>query len=273
MDLVTFAMNLYSQGIDPKLDLSRMREIIATSGVLHRDRHASAPCLRRRARVHGVLGQPQDAIRKCLAKHDADPAKAWGRWRICRSIRATSDGATKVIRINSQSGKGVLHVLERDLRITLPRWLQIQISRAWSRPPRRATGRRGLTRQHPRVVRCDVRGRTRCLAAWRIRRAQDRRRRAHAGHARRRHAPDRPRSRHGGRVGGCAGHEPGRHQHHRRSVRRDGAGRRNRRARDGLPARGREARERRWSSTASAWPSRRTPRAPCSRRCSPRPRA
>jgi 2-isopropylmalate synthase len=35
-----------------------------------------------------------------------------------------------VIRINSQSGKGgVLHVLERDLRISLPRWLQIDFSR------------------------------------------------------------------------------------------------------------------------------------------------
>src|SRR6204780_4498933 len=77
MDLVTFAMNLYSQGIDPKLDLSRMREIIETvescTEIATHPRHAYAGELV----LTAFSGSHQDAIRKCLAKHDADPAKAW----------------------------------------------------------------------------------------------------------------------------------------------------------------------------------------------------
>jgi 2-isopropylmalate synthase len=130
MDLVTFAMNLYSQGIDPKLDLSRMREIIETvescTEIATHPRHAYAGELVFTA----FSGSHQDAIRKCLAKHDADPAKAWEVAYLPIDPRDLGRRYEEVIRINSQSGKGgVLHVLERDLRITLPRWLQIDFSR------------------------------------------------------------------------------------------------------------------------------------------------
>jgi len=72
-------------------------------------------------------GSHQDAIRKCLVKQDADPAKAWEVAYLPIDPRDLGRRYEEVIRINSQSGKGgVLHVLERDLRITLPRWLQIE---------------------------------------------------------------------------------------------------------------------------------------------------
>src|SRR4029077_10570545 len=64
MDLVTMAMNLYSQGVDPKLDLSRMREIIETvescTGITTHPRHAYAGELVFTA----FSGSHQDAIRK-----------------------------------------------------------------------------------------------------------------------------------------------------------------------------------------------------------------
>jgi 2-isopropylmalate synthase len=130
MDLVTFAMNLYSQGIDPKLDLSRMREIIETveycTEIATHPRHAYAGELVFTA----FSGSHQDAIRKCLAKQDADASRAWDVAYLPIDPRDLGRRYEEVIRINSQSGKGgVLHVLERDLGITLPRWLQIDFSR------------------------------------------------------------------------------------------------------------------------------------------------
>jgi 2-isopropylmalate synthase len=130
MDLVTFAMNLYSQGIDPKLDLSHMREIIETveycTEIATHPRHAYAGELVFTA----FSGSHQDAIRKCLVKQDADPAKTWDVAYLPIDPRDLGRRYEEVIRINSQSGKGgVLHVLERDLGITLPRWLQIDFSR------------------------------------------------------------------------------------------------------------------------------------------------
>lgn len=127
MDLVTIAMNLYSQGIDPQLDLSGMAEIVRTveacTEITTHPRHPYAGDLVFTA----FSGSHQDAIRKCLhvRKEDApwqvaylpiDPADVGRRYE-------------EVVRINSQSGKGgVAHVLERDYGITLPRWMQIELA-------------------------------------------------------------------------------------------------------------------------------------------------
>jgi hypothetical protein len=107
-----------------------MREIIETvescTEIATHPRHAYAGELVFTA----FSGSHQDAIRKCLVKHDADPAKAWEVAYLPIDPRDLGRRYEEVIRINSQSGKGgVLHVIERDLRITLPRWLQIDFSR------------------------------------------------------------------------------------------------------------------------------------------------
>ena len=60
-------------------------------------------------------------------------------------------------------------------RITLPRWLQIDFSRVVQTLAEQRGGEVS-TRQHPRVVRCDVRGRTRCLqrlAEYDVRKTED----------------------------------------------------------------------------------------------------
>jgi 2-isopropylmalate synthase len=128
MDLVTMAMNLYSQGIDPKLDLSDMRRIIDTveycTEIETHPRHAYAGEL-----VYTAFsGSHQDAIRKSLSKQRKDEP-----WQVAYLPIDPSDLGRRyeeVIRINSQSGKGgVLYVLERDFGITLPRWLQIAFSK------------------------------------------------------------------------------------------------------------------------------------------------
>ncbi|NWN91446.1 2-isopropylmalate synthase [Marinobacter adhaerens] len=128
MDLVTMAMNLYSQGIDPTLDLSGMAEITevveACTEISTHPRHPYAGELVFTA----FSGSHQDAIRKCLARR-----KDGDTWNVAYLPIDPSDLGRRyeeVVRINSQSGKGgVAYVLERDYNISLPRWLQIEFSK------------------------------------------------------------------------------------------------------------------------------------------------
>ncbi len=128
MDLVTMAMNLYSQGVDPRLDLSGMAEITdvveACTEISTHPRHPYAGELVFTA----FSGSHQDAIRKCLAHR-----KEGDQWQVAYLPIDPKDLGRRyeeVVRINSQSGKGgVAHVLERDYDISLPRWLQIEFSR------------------------------------------------------------------------------------------------------------------------------------------------
>lgn len=128
MDLVTMAMNLYSQGIDPTLDLSGMAEITevveACTEISTHPRHPYAGELVFTA----FSGSHQDAIRKCLSKRkDGD---VWNVAYLPIDPRDLGRRYEEVVRINSQSGKGgVAYVLERDYKITLPRWLQIEFSK------------------------------------------------------------------------------------------------------------------------------------------------
>ncbi|TNE82596.1 MAG: 2-isopropylmalate synthase [Gammaproteobacteria bacterium] len=132
MDLVTMAMNLYSQGIDPNLDLSGMAEITevveACTEISTHPRHPYAGELVFTA----FSGSHQDAIRKCLARR-----KEGDVWNVAYLPIDPSDVGRRyeeVVRINSQSGKGgVAYVLERDYDITLPRWLQIEFSKVVQR--------------------------------------------------------------------------------------------------------------------------------------------
>ncbi|MES2908091.1 MAG: 2-isopropylmalate synthase [Pseudomonadota bacterium] len=131
MDLVTMAMNLYSQGVDPTLDFSDMRSVIdtveAVTEIATHPRHAYAGELVFTA----FSGSHQDAIRKCL-NNQVEAVSAEHPWDVAYlpiDPRDLGRRYEEVVRINSQSGKGgVLHVLEQQFGITLPRWLQIALS-------------------------------------------------------------------------------------------------------------------------------------------------
>jgi 2-isopropylmalate synthase len=134
MDIVTMAMNIYSQGMDPMLDLSDMDRIISvveqcTQLSVH-PRHPYAGDL-----VFAAFsGSHQDAINKCLAIDEANRAANGpdSHWRVAYlPIDPRDVGRTyqEVIRINSQSGKGgVAYVLEQDYGLQLPRWMQVDFS-------------------------------------------------------------------------------------------------------------------------------------------------
>ena len=129
MDIVTMAMNLYSQGVDPRLNLSQMDEIIQTvkecTQLPVHPRHPYAGELVFTA----FSGSHQDAIKKCLAQRET--SKPWEVAYLPIDPADIGRSYQEVIRINSQSGKGgIAYVLERDFGLQLPRWLQIDFSQA-----------------------------------------------------------------------------------------------------------------------------------------------
>lgn len=127
MDIVTMAMNLYSQGVDPELDISNPDEIIQVvaecTGIPLHPRHPWVGEL-----VYTAFsGSHQDAIRKCLQQQQADE-----HWQVAYLPIDPKDigrDYQAVIRVNSQSGKGgVAFVLERDYGLSLPRWMQVELA-------------------------------------------------------------------------------------------------------------------------------------------------
>lgn len=129
MDIVTMAMNLYSQGIDPLLNLSNMDEIVRTVKICTQlpvhPRHPYAGELVFTA----FSGSHQDAIKKCLALRKDDSEAIWDVAYLPIDPRDLGRSYQEVIRVNSQSGKGgVAYSLERDFGLQVPRWMQIAFS-------------------------------------------------------------------------------------------------------------------------------------------------
>jgi len=127
MDIVTLAMNLYSQGIDPGLDLGRPDEIIQVySECTRMPVHPRHPWVGELVYT-AFSGSHQDAIRKCLARQRAD--EPWQVAYLPIDPKDLGRDYQAVIRVNSQSGKGgVAFVLERDFGLLLPRWLQVELA-------------------------------------------------------------------------------------------------------------------------------------------------
>ena len=129
MDMITMAMNLYSQGIDPKLDLGNVLEIIevveSCTEIAVSPRHPWAGEL-----VYTAFsGSHQDAIRKSVAFHKAQNKSHWDVAYLPIDPRDIGREYEAVVRINSQSGKGgVALVLERDYGIELPKWMHPVLS-------------------------------------------------------------------------------------------------------------------------------------------------
>lgn len=130
MDIITMAMNLYSQGIDPQLALGDMERTVevyrrCTDMPVH-PRHPWAGEL-----VYAAFsGSHQDAIRKSMAFHREHALPHWTVAYLPIDPRDLGRRYEEVVRINSQSGKGgVALVLERDHGISLPKWLHPAVSR------------------------------------------------------------------------------------------------------------------------------------------------
>jgi 2-isopropylmalate synthase len=129
VDLVTLAMNLYTQGVHPGLDFSdidAVRQLVEQCNQLPvHPRHPYAGDLVFTA----FSGSHQDAIKKGFAQQQPDAI-----WEVPYLPIDPADlgrSYDAVIRVNSQSGKGgMAYLLEQEYGLALPRRLQIEFSRA-----------------------------------------------------------------------------------------------------------------------------------------------
>ncbi|MBG31283.1 MAG: 2-isopropylmalate synthase [Opitutae bacterium] len=125
LDIVTVALNMYSQGVHPGLELSDLdaiREIYErTTGMTVHQRHPYGGDLVFTA----FSGSHQDAIKKGMDLREKDGDDDANRWQVpYLSIDPRDMGRSyeAIIRINSQSGKGgVAYVLSREYGIDLPK--------------------------------------------------------------------------------------------------------------------------------------------------------
>jgi len=129
VDLVTLALNLYTQGVHPGLDFSdidAVRKIVEDCNQL--------PVHPRHPYVGDLVftafsGSHQDAIKKGFAKQQ--PNALWEIPYLPIDPQDLGRSYDAVIRVNSQSGKGGMsYLLEQDYGLVLPRRLQIEFSRA-----------------------------------------------------------------------------------------------------------------------------------------------
>ncbi len=127
VDIVTMALNLYTQGINPGLDFS---DINSTARIA--EECTQLPIHPRHPYVGDLVftafsGSHQDAIKKGFAAQKED-----AQWRVPYLPIDPSDlGRTydSVIRVNSQSGKGgIAYLLERNYGVVMPRRMQVEFS-------------------------------------------------------------------------------------------------------------------------------------------------
>ena len=129
VDLVTLALNMLTQGIDPNLDFSNinavMREVEYCNQLPVHPRHPYAGDLVFTA----FSGSHQDAIKKGFKAMKQSNQYEWEVPYLPIDPADLGRSYEAVVRINSQSGKGgVAFLLEKDHGVSLPRRLQISMS-------------------------------------------------------------------------------------------------------------------------------------------------
>ena len=129
--LVTMALNLYTQGVDPQLDFSNIDRVIETVEYCNdlpvHQRHPYGGEL-----VYTAFsGSHQDAIKKGFEARDAQNDEGWRVPYLPIDPADLGRNYEAVIRVNSQSGKGgFAWVLEKDQGLKLPKKMQADFSRA-----------------------------------------------------------------------------------------------------------------------------------------------
>jgi 2-isopropylmalate synthase len=129
VDVVTLALNMFTQGVDPGLDITNIKELVEVAEYCNRlpvhCRHPYAGELV----FSAFSGSHQDAIKKGMAARQRDPGAIWEVPYLPIDPDDVGRRYEPVIRINSQSGKGgIAYVMEQDFGFVLPRKLQVEFS-------------------------------------------------------------------------------------------------------------------------------------------------
>ena len=130
VDLVTIALNLLTQGVDPQLDLSRIDEAKAIVEECNElpvhPRHPYAGEL-----VYTAFsGSHQDAIKKGMDAQERSGSAVWDVPYLSIDPKDVGRSYEAIIRVNSQSGKGgVAYLMASEHHLELPRGLQVDFAR------------------------------------------------------------------------------------------------------------------------------------------------
>jgi 2-isopropylmalate synthase len=141
VDVITLALNLFSQGVDPELEIHDVQSLKETAEHCNR-----VPVHPRHPYVGEFVytafsGSHQDAISKGLRALRESGSAVWEVPYLPIDPQDVGRSYEAVIRVNSQSGKsGVAYVLEHDHGYTLPRPLAIELSQAVQREAERIEG-------------------------------------------------------------------------------------------------------------------------------------
>ncbi|HMB78361.1 MAG TPA: 2-isopropylmalate synthase [Kiloniellaceae bacterium] len=126
VDVVTLALNLFTQGVDPELDLSDINELRDTA------EHCNQLPVHPRHPYGGDLvftafsGSHQDAIKKGMTAMAQSNSDLWEVPYLPIDPKDLGRSYEAIVRINSQSGKGgIAYLLQREYGLDLPRPLQI----------------------------------------------------------------------------------------------------------------------------------------------------
>jgi 2-isopropylmalate synthase len=128
-DLITMAMNLFSQGIDPELYLSDMPGIVAVSETCTKiPIHVRQPYAGELV-FTAFSGSHQDAIRKGMSHVESGSGEAWEVPYLPIDPADVGGSYRETVRVNSQSGKGgVAFILEHYFGVQLPREILLELS-------------------------------------------------------------------------------------------------------------------------------------------------
>jgi 2-isopropylmalate synthase len=130
VDIVTVALNMYAQGVDPSLDFSDISAIRAVTEKCTRlevpIRHPYAGDLVFTA----FSGSHQDAINKGMTAQDVTPGALWQVPYLPIDPKDIGRSYEAIIRINSQSGKGgVAYVMETEFGYQLPKAMHVELGK------------------------------------------------------------------------------------------------------------------------------------------------
>jgi 2-isopropylmalate synthase len=129
VDLITVALNLLTQGVDPRLDLSRLdeakRTVEACNELPVHPRHPWVGEL-----VYTAFsGSHQDAIKKGMYAQQRSGSELWDVPYLPIDPQDLGRSYEAIIRVNSQSGKGgIAYLMETEHHLELPRGLQVDFA-------------------------------------------------------------------------------------------------------------------------------------------------
>ncbi|MCK5198260.1 MAG: 2-isopropylmalate synthase, partial [Spirochaetales bacterium] len=129
MDIVTMALNMFSQGVDPELDFSSINfirdEYTSCTRMPVHPRHPYAGDL-----VYTAFsGSHQDAINKGFKESENSNSKIWAVPYLPINPKDVGRSYQSIIRINSQSGKGgIAYIMDSEFGYKLPKPMQVEFS-------------------------------------------------------------------------------------------------------------------------------------------------